>query len=92
MPVVPPAPRHTLEDTGDELRFYIPSIKRWYLLLLLAFWLVMGIGIGSQFVFGFFPRMAGIDWFHVVWSIGWFLATGYGLLVLSWMLGGVEVI
>ncbi len=93
MPITPPEPRHTVEDTGDGLRFYIPSPKRWYLLLFLGFWLVMWVGIGSQFVFGNFPRTAvGFDWFSVVWSIGWFMSVGYGLLILFWVLVGVEVI
>lgn len=91
MPITPSEPRHTVEDTGDGLRFNIPSPKRWYQILFLGFWLLLWVGIGSQFVFSIFLRMsAGL--FSVIWSIGWFLATGYAILVLSWQLVGMEVI
>ena len=84
MPVVPPEPRHTVEETSEGLRFYIPSPKRWYLVLFLGLWLFLWIGIGSQFVLGVFLRTsAENDWFRVLWSLGWFLSIGYVILVLS---------
>jgi len=93
MPITPPEPRHTVEDTGDGLRFYIPPPRHWYVLLFLILWLFVWVGIGSQFVFGaFFRTTTGLDWFHVIWSVGWFLGTGYVIFTVAWMLVGVEVI
>ncbi len=94
MPVTPPRPHYTVEDTDDSLRFYIPPLKRWYILLFLAIWLIFWIGIGSPFAFGVFPILLTqrVDGFFIIWPIAWLLGIIYAVYILLWALTGVEAV
>jgi hypothetical protein len=93
MPVNPPEPRHTIADDGETLRITIPSPKRKYPILASGFGLVWVI----VFLVLFSPPLfnAGFDgesWFPIVWTTMVISISAYAIVILLWLLFGVEVI
>lgn len=94
MPVVPTAPRNTVEEFGDSLNFSIPSRKQWFPILFLPLWLA-GWAFGEFSVLG--PILAGRGFggpgpFILVWLAGWTAGGAFVLYALLWQLVGRETV
>ncbi len=93
MPITPPKPRYTLDDTGEMLCITIPSPKRRYAILANGFgliWIIIIAPFASHSYFG--PSYDGESWFPVAVIAVFTLAFLYAVVSLLWLLFGVEVI
>jgi hypothetical protein len=93
MTVTPPKPRHTIEDTGEILRISVPSPKRKYPILASGFGLVWMVVL-LIFLSPPWLRIGfdGESWFPIIWTTGMILIIAYAIVILLWLLFGVEVI
>jgi len=97
MPVPPRAARHRVEDTGDKLSIFIPSLKQWFQILTLGLWLIAfacgGLtGISSDFAVLFSRGLGGVKLSTFAWLGLWALVMGVGLFTLLWQITGEETI
>src|SRR4030095_14423305 len=98
MVVKPPAPKHTSENLGDKLMISIPSLKNWFLVFFLGFWLIMWV-IGEVGVLLFLildTSKSVYDGppipFLILWIIFWTVGGGYAIYQLAWLVAGKEVV
>ena len=98
MVVKPPGPKHTSEDLGDKLLISIPSLKNWFLVFFLGFWLILWV-IGEVGILLFLILDTGKNGydgppilFLIVWIIFWTIGGGFAIYQLAWQIAGKEVV
>jgi hypothetical protein len=87
MPVIPPPPRHAIEDLGTSLKISIPSRKHWFVIPFLGFWLIgwaFGeIVVGGTLLAGFINILFGKSLESS--GIEPAACSGVGLFLLAWL-------
>jgi hypothetical protein len=95
MTVKPPAPKHISEDLGDKLIISIPSLKHWFFIIYLGFF-VLSVIAAEFVILGtlIFNRNAfdGPILVLAAGAIFWTLATGLFIYQFAWQVSGKEVI
>jgi hypothetical protein len=94
MPITPPEPRYTVEDTGDGLRVIIPS-KMSGTAVYMESLMLLGLIVMPFFVLrsGPFPlSFSGIGLFNVIYALVWLYLLACTVLMLLWTFMGVEVL
>jgi hypothetical protein len=93
MPVVPSESRHTIEDNGEMLRITIPALKRRYPILATGLglvWVIIFLPLASRSFFDSSYR--GESWLPYALLVMFVLVCTSAVVILSWLLFGVEVI
>lgn len=94
MPENPSSRRSFIHRNGDAIKLTIPSRRSWFVVILLAFWLVCWAAVESSTA----ERLVNVDGglgtktFLTVCLVAW---TAFGIIALYgffWLLGGREII
>jgi hypothetical protein len=97
MPVKPPAPKHTCEDLGNELIISIPSLKIWFLIIFMGFWLILwlvvvGVSLIGTFLFNRIGPDVPSTPVLILLIFIWVLIAGFVIHTIAWQVSGREVV
>lgn len=91
--VRPPVDRATVTERVDGLEVSTPAKKNWFVIVFLAFWLVVwffGAATASRELINPTSANVGAKSFLLVWLAAWFLGGGCALVLWLWTIAGVE--